>query len=107
MENKAIKAGDIVQPTSTFDFGNYNGPKDLDDRGLVLDVVESNEGNGSLLIVGWRETGTICDHVAEGNTGHPDDNFADFGVEATGETFEEVMAAEAAGEEPVMVDDEA
>ena len=105
MENKAIAQGDIVKPTSTFDFDNYKGPKDLDDRGMVLDVIEADDGNGSLLIVGWRETGTICDHVAEGNTGHPDDKFEEFGVEATGETVTEVLDAEAG--EPVMADDEA
>ncbi len=36
-----IKVGDRVKPTQSFNFDEYFGPRDLDDRGTVVSISEA------------------------------------------------------------------
>lgn len=77
-----LKIGDKVKPVETFDFENYHGPADMEDRGVVVDIFEQEGKYGSILYIEWERGRKFSDHVAEDHTGHPNDSLEDFGVEA-------------------------
>lgn len=66
-----MKIGDRVKPVESFNFETFTGPKNLEDRGTVV------QGPDNGIWVEWDSATDMSDHAVEGDG---DYSFKNFGV---------------------------